>query len=357
MKTPSFFVRTKREIPWTPFGKSFVLTLVSMLLGFSSCTSRSTDSTEVGVRTKKLFGAGIEPTIYQPGGTYFFFPFLSDWHTFDIKLQNLEMIRDPSRGDDEAIEFKTVDGNDISVNATIAWRIDPQKAPQLLSRVGHSTNEIKERLIRPTCRAVVRDVLNALHSEEFYISEKRFQKADESRKRLQQELESEGIIIEQVLFGEHRFNPNYEKVIHDRKIAEQNAERIKSEALAAAAEQARNLESARGDVQVSVAQAKGQAEQIAIATDKKYYESEREAKAILAESTARAKGIIEQNKAMAGAGGRTAIKIKVAEALKGKPIVVIPSGSGANLQKLDINRLVETFVAQEAGTSQEPSAQ
>lgn len=331
------------------FYSLFILAVLTFTVG--NCTSYSTGSNEVGVRTKKLGGAGIEPTIYAPGATYFFFPFLSDWATFDIKLQNLEMMRETNRGDrhgDDAIEFKTIDGNDISVNVTIAWQIDPQKAPQLLAHVGRSTSDIKDRLVRPTCRTVVRDVLNSLHSEEFYISEKRFQKADEAKVRLQEELGPEGIIISQVLFGEHRFNHNYETVIHDRKIAEQNAERLKSEALAVQAEQIRNLERARGDVQVSVAEAKGQAEQIQIAADKKYYENEREAKAFLAESTARAKGTEEQNKAMAGAGGQTAVKLKIAESLQGKPIVMVPSGSGTSLQKLDINRLIEVLIAQEA---------
>src|SRR5581483_4992192 len=110
------------------------------------------------------------------------------------------------------------------------------------------------------CRTYVRDVLNELHSEEFYISDKRFEKAAKAMDKLTRELGPEGIIIEQVLLGEHRFHPEYEKVIHDRKIAEQNAERLKSEAQAVEAEANRNLEKARGDVQVSVAQAKGEAE-------------------------------------------------------------------------------------------------
>ncbi len=320
------------------------------LSSLTGCTSFSTDSTEVGVRTKKLFGAGIEQRIYEPGATYFFAPFLSDWATFDVKLQNLEMTREPGRGDrtgDDAIEFKTNDGNDISINVTVAWRIEPKMAPQLLYRVGDSTRAVKERLIRPACRTYVRDILNELHSEELYISDKRFEKAQKAVDKLKEELGPEGIIIEQVLLGEHRFHPEYEKVIHDRKIAEQNAERMKSEGQAAEAEANRNLEKARGDVQVLVAQAKGESEQITIAADKKYYENQREASAILAERTARAKGIEKQNKAMAGAGGRTMVKLRLAEALQGKPILILPAGNGANIQKLDLNRLIDATVAGE----------
>jgi len=61
-----------------------------------------------------------------------------------------------------------------------------------------------------------------------------------------------------------------------------------------------------------------------------------------------AKGIERQNKAMAGAGGRTMVKLRIAEALQDKPIVIVPAGSGANLQRLDVNKLIETMVGQEA---------
>lgn len=325
--------------------------LVVVVLG-SGCTSYSTDSTEVGVRTRKIFRAGIEGSVYAPGATYFFVPFLSDWATFDIKLQNLEMSSaGTSRGDragDDAIAFKTTDGNDIRVNVTVAWRIDPGKAPHLLHRVGKSTVDIKEKLVRPACRTYIRDLFNELHSEEFYNADQRTQKGQKAQEKLNSELGPEGILVEQVIVGQYYLNPEYQKVIHDRKIAEQNAERLKSEAQAGEAEQNRNLEKSKGDVQVQVAGAKGEAEQIHIAADRDYYQREREAKAILAEATARAKGIEKQNKAMAGAGGRVAVKLKIAEALAGKPVLVVPAGSGAALQKLDINRIFESIVANEA---------
>jgi hypothetical protein len=47
-----------------------------------------------------------------PGATYLFPIFLTDWHTFDVSLQNLSMVRDvkkrPSKEDD--LFFKTIDG-------------------------------------------------------------------------------------------------------------------------------------------------------------------------------------------------------------------------------------------------------
>ena len=43
----------------------------------------------------------------------------------------------------EDLEFKTVDGNDISVDVTVSWRIDPARAPHLLMKVGDNTEDIE----------------------------------------------------------------------------------------------------------------------------------------------------------------------------------------------------------------------
>ncbi len=330
-----------------------LLRMLSVLSVFAlvGCTTYSTESTEVGVRTRKLFGAGIDRTVYEPGATYVFFPWMSDWATFDIMTQKLEMTAAKDRGDregDDAIVLKSRDGNDISIDVTVTWRVDPQRAPDILARGARSTALLKEELVRPACRAYVRDAFNELHSEEFFDRKKLLEKAQKAKTKLAEELGAEGVILEDVMPGEQRFNPEYERVIHERKIAEQNAERLKSEAQASEAEQTRQLEKARGDVQAQIAEAKGRVERIRIGADRALYENERTAKALLAEASARAKAIEKQNKAMSGAGGRTAVKLRIADALAGKPILIVPAATGTNIQKLDVTRIVEAVIAKEA---------
>ena len=82
----------------------------------SGCVPRTTGETEVGVRTVKLglfVKKGVEDKVYAPGSTYFFLPFVNDWHTFETKLHNIEMTHDPKRGDKlyrDDLLFKTIDG-------------------------------------------------------------------------------------------------------------------------------------------------------------------------------------------------------------------------------------------------------
>ncbi|HEX9578617.1 MAG TPA: hypothetical protein VF993_12750, partial [Myxococcales bacterium] len=83
-------------------------------------------------------------------------------------------------------------------------------------------------------------------------------------------------------------------------------------------------------------------------TDADFYSSQREAEAILAERRAHAKGVAKQNQAMSGAGGRTLVKLRVAESLAGKQIVFLPGGGkGGGLQTVNLNELLARYAASE----------
>jgi hypothetical protein len=153
-----------------------------------------------------------------------------------------------------------------------------------------------------------------------------------------------GVIVSQVILHEHRFNPEYEQVIHDRKLAEQRAEQLKSEGEAASQESVRNLESARGKVAADIAAAEGRLNQARLGADAAYFAQQQNAEAILAERTAKAKAISKRNEALRGSGGRAMVKLKVAEALEGKSIVLIPSGQpGTSFNRMDVNKMIDAF--------------
>lgn len=341
-----------------------LLILFLAFLPLWGCTCHSTGSTEVGVLTRKLaFGgllgkAGVQPEVYAPGATYFFPAFITDWNTFDVSLQNLAMVKDPARGDraqEDDLSFKTVDGNDVRVDVTVAWQVEPKRAPYLLNKVGENVEEVKEKLVRPACRSVVRDVLNELRSEEFYVSEKRFAKASEARDRLQAVLGPEGIAVRQVILGEHRFNPDYEHVIRDKKLAEQNSEKVRSETRAAAEQWKSELEKAKGTVFQQLAAASGALDTARLTADAAYVQNQKQAEAIVAERRAHAEAVRKQNEALAGSGGKALVKLRIAEALAGKQLVFLPTGkSGVGVQTLNLNQLLGTLSAGREATSSPP---
>jgi len=326
------------------------LLLLALAISASGCVFKSTGGTEVGVRTRKLAlfaPRGVDQTVYQPGSTYFFLPFVNDWHTFDTKLQNLEFTIEAQRGvrrTKDALLFKTVDGNDISLDVIVAYRIDPMRAPYILQNVASNNEELSQKIIRTVARSIPRDVFGELKTEEFYVASGRQAKAEKAREKLQEVLEPMGVIVERVLPKDYRFNPAYQQAIEGKKVADQMVEKNKSATRAALEEYRKKIEDAKGEVNKMVAQADGEFEQAKIQADAYYEKQLRIAQAIEAEGRAEAEGIRKMNEALAGAGGETMVKLRIAEALKGKRIVLLPlSEGGMNLKTTDVNGLLELY--------------
>ncbi|WP_319405387.1 SPFH domain-containing protein [uncultured Desulfosarcina sp.] len=329
----------------------FILVALTLTLAvLAGCMPHTTGETQVGVRTRKLglFGPkGVEEQVYAPGATYFFLPFINDWNVFDTKLQNLEMTYSKIRGDrrsQDDLVFKTIDGNDISLDVIIAYRIDASKAPYILQYVARDDVTLRDTIVRTVARSKPRDIFGELKTEAFYVAEARETQSNKAKDALQQILGPMGIVVEKVLTNDYRFNPEYTKAIEDKKVADQQVEKNKSAQHAATEEYKRKLEEAKGEVNKMVADADGQYLKDKIEADVYQEQQQLLAKAIQAEGIADAKGIQEMNNALAGSGGEVIVKLKIAEALQGKRIILLPvSEGGMNLKTTDINRLIETL--------------
>ena len=328
---------------------TYILFFVTSLM-LQGCIFYSTGETEVGVRTKKLAflgKKGVENKIYEPGSTFVLLPLVNDWHTFDTKLQNLEFTLHRNRGDrstKDDLLFKTIDGNDISLDVIIVYRIDPAKAYLILQNVAESNEELRDKVVRTIARSRPRDIFGELKTEEFYVAAHREDQAQKAKRVLQEMLEPMGIIVEKVLTKDYRFNPNYQKAIEDKKVADQKVERNKSAQHAAREEYKRKLEEVRGEVNKIIANVDGEYLKAKIKVDAYYEKQSLIAEAIRAEGIAEAKGIREMNDAMASIGGEALVKLEIAEALQGKKIVLLPvSEGGMNLKTTDINALLNTM--------------
>lgn len=336
--------------------------LAAMAMFLQACVFYTTGDTEVGVRTRKLAlfaSKGVEDKVYAPGSTYFFLPYINDWNTFDTKLQNLEMTFHKDRGDRKSRDdllFKTIDGNDISLDVIIAYQIDPAKAPYILQYVAPSNDELQQKLVRTVARSKTRDIFGELKTEEFYVADRRELQAERAKEALQKILEPMGVIVKNVLTKDYRFNKEYQKAIEDRKIADQQAEKNKAAQRAAAEEYKRKLEEARGEVNKVIASVDGEYLQAKIEADAYFEKQKLLAQAIEAEGIAEARGIEEMNRAMALSGGEALVKLKIAESLQGKRILLLPVAEGGmNLKTTDINQLINTFGIRALSASQPKS--
>lgn len=327
-----------------------VIVLILFSIFFLMALPHQTKSTEVGVRIIKwspLAKKGVVKDVYAPGATYFFLPVINEWYTFDTKLQNMEMTvsKGGSRFGRDDLIFKTIDGNDIALDVIIAYRINPSMAPDILMNVAQDNHELEEKLVRPITRNVTRELFGALKTEDFYVANKRTEQAEAVKTSLNAILKPYGVIVESVLPKDYRFNPAYQKAIEEKKVADQMAERYKSEVKATVEEYLQKVQIAQGDVNKMVADVDGEFMKAKIEADAYYEQQTRIAQAIEAEGTAEAKGIEKMVEALNSAGGKTMVKMKLAEALAGKRILVLPFGDsgGIDLKTTNVNDLLKVY--------------
>ena len=328
--------------------------LVGLSVVGSGCMPYSTGSTEVGVHTVKWSlnpnAKGVEERVYMPGSTYWFVPFINDWHTFETREQKIEMtatvgIGDRSGRDD--LLFKSIDGNDISLDIVITYRIILNKAAEVLQNVAVSDLELKENVIRTITRSKPRDLFGELSTEDFYDAKKRDKKSDEVQVALNDILNPYGIEIRRVELKDYRFNPEYEKAIESKKIADENAKRLQSETQAKLEEYLTKVAAAEAEVEKVMARADGDYLAAVIQADAYYGQQQRLAEAILAEGEAAAEGVRKMNEALSGEGGMAMVKLEVATALKGKRIIMFPMGGGGlDVRNTDVNALLQLFGVQ-----------
>ena len=325
-------MKTIATLFWTGLG-------LLLLVLLSTSSYHSTDSTEVGVRTVKWLGTrGVEDKVYQPGAGYFFLPIINAWDTYDTRLQVIEM-KGPNQ-----LTIKTRDGNDLFVDVTFSYRINPAQAPHIRQFVARTDEELREKVFKTVARSRTRDFLGALSTDEFTHTDSRNQAVDLAREGLQKIFDEYGIVLERVAVMDYRFDPDYLKVITEKKIAEAKTLEVRATLEAKREGIKRMLNEAEGQVRAMVATMQGRYSNTVSAANTEFDQKKYVADAILAEGTNLSLSIVKQRQAMAGAGSDTQIQLAFATNLIGKRIVMIPAGNAVSLQTLDLNKLLDTLL-------------
>lgn len=166
----------------------------------------------------------------------------------DTRLQEYTMSMAPDEGAlrrDDSLDAPTSDGQQVKVDATVIFRIDPTKAPLVYKNIGV---DYVDKLIRPYSRSQIRMVISRYTAPAIY-SEKRQEAETIMTKELADLLKPKNLIIDKILLRTVVFSPEYSKAIEDKVIAEQKVKQAEYE-----------VKVASQQAQAKIAEAKGLAE-------------------------------------------------------------------------------------------------
>jgi len=226
---------------------------------------------ERGVVISALQPAGYRPEPLQPGLRWVI-PFFENAVIYPISRQTYTMSIATNEGQvqgDDSIAARTADGQEIFVDASVIYAIDPAKVVGL--HIDWQDRYTAE-LVRPLARGVIRDVVSQYKVEEV-VTSKRVEMTTKISADMQQKLEDNGLSLVTFILRNITFSPEYAASVEQKQVAEQQAQQAKFvvEQRRQEAEQARQV--AQGQADAVVINAQG-------AADARLLQADAEAKAL-----------------------------------------------------------------------------
>jgi regulator of protease activity HflC (stomatin/prohibitin superfamily) len=301
----------------------------------------------VGVRTQEyaIIGKkGVVQEDFAPGWHRALWP-IDSWKYFDSTVQTLEMTRDPQRGDRKGrddVQVQSADGYAVSVDVTIKYRIEPGKAHKLYVDTGSGIRY--KAIVRNEAEKTCIAQFGGMKTEDFYNPHVRRTVAQAALSSLQGSLEDNYVAVLDLLIRDVQFDPEYEKKIQTKKLADQEVEvnkslqrsrRMQGKTDVIGAETKRlikiireekeaELVRMRAETDLTIADIKAQSEKYA--TEKKadadVYAAKKDAEGHLQVKQAEAEGERLRNLAMQGVGGGIIVALEAAKNLNFEDVTI-----------------------------------
>ena len=234
------------------------------------------ESNERGV-VKTISAGGVRPDALEPG-LHWILPVVEQVVPYSISNQTYTMSVVAGEGQvqgDDSIRARTKDGQEVIIDASVIYQIDPSKVVPL-----HIVwqNRYEDGFVRPEARGSIRDAVSQYGVEEV-VSTKRAEMVQIISDTLGASLAENNLRLIDFVLRDIHFSEEYAAAVEQKQIAEQQAQQaaLTVEQKKQEAEQARQV--AQGQADAAVIAARGAAEARLIQA-----EAEAQANQLLAES-------------------------------------------------------------------------
>jgi regulator of protease activity HflC (stomatin/prohibitin superfamily) len=176
---------------------------------------------EVAVVFNTLNGNLEQP---RRSGTSIIVPVIQQVTIYPIRQQQYTMSDTATEGalqGQDAVSARTIDGQEVRLDLTILYGIDPTQVNQVHQRW---QDRYEADFVRPTARGIVRDVVSRYRAEDIY-GEKRSELEDAIKAQLKARMDEEGLTLTDTLVRDITFSQQFSASIEQAQIAQQEAQR------------------------------------------------------------------------------------------------------------------------------------
>ena len=207
---------------------------------------------EIGVVVSLLSPQGYRDRPLR-SGLRWVFPLMEQAYRYPIYFQTYTMSGKPAEGQNfgnDAITARTSDGQEVSLDTSIIFRIDPEQAIRI--HIDWQGRYIED-FIRPIMRGIVRTQVSQFTVDEVNSS-KRLDLERDLSEGVQMELEDKGFVMDRFLLRNIMFSSEYAATVEQKQVAQQQAIQKQYEA-----EQIRKLATGEADRIRLIAEAEAEA--------------------------------------------------------------------------------------------------
>lgn len=262
--------------------KGFTTLLIILLVAAILLTSVGAGLVFLQADQYAIVVSAFQPNGYRAQalgpGLHWIIPFFENVRIYSIARQSYTMSIAPSEGSrpgDDSIEARTKDGQQVRVDGSVIYSIDPAHIIDL-----HITwqNRYEDGVVRPVVRAAIREAVSQYGVEEI-VTTKRADLEQAITNSIAEGLSANNLVLSEFLLRNIAFSDEYASAVEQKQIAQQQAQQA-----------AYVVEQRRQEAEQARQQAQGQADAAVIAA-----KGAADARLIQAEAEARANQLLAQS--------------------------------------------------------------
>lgn len=233
------------------------LIVVAMLVTTLSAGLVFVEPQERGVVISALSPQGYRDQALLPGMRWIV-PFFERVVVYPISRQTYTMSIAISEGQiqgDDSITARTSDGQEIFVDASVIYQVNPEKVVQV-----HILwqNRYSDDLVRAQSRGIIRDAVSQFGVEDV-VTKKRFDLVKYMNENMAKKLEENGLTLVDFVLRNITFSPEYAASVEQKQIAEQQVQQAVFVVQQRKQEAQQAIETAKGAADSAVIAAEGAA--------------------------------------------------------------------------------------------------
>lgn len=250
------------EVRWTLAGKMAGVACLPMLTGIGIVV---VPSGEAGVRVSQISGT-LPGTLYP--GVHWVTPLVDHVESYPIRDSvYTTILSDDPKKRDQGLRVQTKEGLTVGLAVTVRYRLDPSKLNYIHNNL---PQPVEQELVPPIIASTFRQVVPNYTIQELF-SAKRDEIIRSAGGQIAQKLGSDGVVVREVMLRDIQLPTEYAKGMEGLLLKEQESERLTIELevkqkmvrqaeLEADAQKVREIKEAEAKAQVTVLEAKAQAD-------------------------------------------------------------------------------------------------